>query len=170
MHNPYDTPVVSDNSQVRYVHAGMVDDGVIQQLLGTRPWVRMFSVILFIGLAFMALAGIGMFFSGAVSMGSRPARSLSPFGGGGFMIAMGAIYLLLAMLYIFPGVKLWKYASRISRLEGSRSMQDLEQALNEQRAFWKFSGVALIVMICLYIVAIVTIAISAAISASGGMR
>ncbi|WAC21917.1 DUF5362 family protein [Luteolibacter sp. SL250] len=82
------------------------------------------------------------------------------------MIGMSMFYILIALLYIYPGLKLWKYANRITGFASTGAEVDLEMALNEQRAFWKFAGISIIVMIALYIVGIVAVAVTAGVSAA----
>ncbi len=69
--------------------------------------------------------------------------------------AAGIFYLLLSGLYIYPGIKLWKYGSIIGRLLGSRTEFDLQLALKEQRAFWKFTGIAVIAIAVLTFIAMI---------------
>jgi hypothetical protein len=70
----------------------------------------------------------------------------------GFLIGMGLYYALLSFTMIYPALKLWKYANCIGRLVSSRSVADLDAALTEQRRYWKFYGILIIVGICLAIV------------------
>ena len=72
---------------------------------------------------------------------------------GGFAtgIVGGVVYGALALVYLIPSVFLSRYASDIARLRSSLRVQDLEEALQSQKSFWKFIGIATIVMIVLYV-------------------
>jgi cation transporter-like permease len=63
---------------------------------------------------------------------------------------LGLVYLPIGAIYVYPAVKLWAYSSAIARLSTSRATGDLEAALDQQRAFWKYCGVAMVAMIALY--------------------
>jgi len=89
--------------------------------------------------------------------------------GSGMMAGMGIFYLVFSILYIFPSLRLWQYASSISNLESSQQTLDLETALDRQRSFWKFVGIMVTLTIILYIVAIAVFAISA-IAASSALQ
>jgi hypothetical protein len=89
--------------------------------------------------------------------------------GKGFMLGMGAMYLLMALFYVYPAIKLWSYGSRIGALKNSLSLSDLNAALHEQRRFWKFTGIVVIVMMCIYMLFIVGIGVAAGMAASRGM-
>ena len=161
--NPYATPSASA-AVPSATDSTMATDAVIDQLRRTKPWVRLFSVIIFIGAGFMVLGGIAMLLAGAAIF----AASSSGTGSGATPAFLGPVfgisYLVFAALYIYPGVKLWNYASRIGDLVANRSLVSLEAALNEQRAFWKFVGITLIAVLCLYLL----IGIIAAIVAVAG--
>lgn len=137
MENPYSSPS-SDLFGSRSTENTGVSDLTLQHLARTKGWVRFFSVLGFIGSAFMLLAGTVMLVTrGAASAdGNLPAE---------FWMMVGVFYLVFAFIYIYPSFKLWKYAARIGNLKASRSVMDLEGALNEQRAFWKFIGVVTLV-------------------------
>jgi len=71
------------------------------------------------------------------------------------MVVIAVMYGVFAFLYIYPAVKLWAFANRITSLGSTRSVADLDAALTEQRRFWKFLGIMTIIMICLYFVFII---------------
>lgn len=150
--NPYSTPAANLYGST----SGGAIDGVapstVAMLAATKPWVRFMSVLMWIGVAFLLLGALGM---GAVSMmGLAKQGKPSPFGGAE-LIVIAVIYGVMAFVYIYPAIKLWKYANRIGTLGSTRAVTDLDAALNEQRAFWKFIGIMTILMISLYVVAII---------------
>lgn len=126
---------------------------VITQLVRTRRWVRLCSVIGFIGAAFMLLAGVVMTFAGAAGASAIAGPKSAAYNAGVFG-SMGVAYLLFSFIYIYPSLKLWQYASGITRLETSQQTIDLETALDKQRSFWKFVGLMITIMLLLYAVGI----------------
>ncbi len=135
----------------------VISAAVIDQLARTKGWTLFFSVLMWIGAAFLLMGGIAMIGMGAMAgaAGEFGEQMAAQFGAMGGMMAIGVFYFLMAILYIYPALKLGKYSSQISRLMQAPSEQNLVAALNEQRAFWKFVGITTIVMIALYIVFIV---------------
>jgi len=73
------------------------------------------------------------------------------------MTGMAILYAVLSLLYIYPALKLWKYASHIGALLLSSSMLDLEAALSQQRSFWKFLGIMIIALFALYFVVVIAV-------------
>jgi len=51
-----------------------------------------------------------------------------------------AAYLVMAVLYLFGAMYLNRSASAVGRLERMHRTVDREEALEGQRAFWKFCG------------------------------
>lgn len=125
---------------------GVITPTMIDALRGTRAWVLLFGILLLIGSAFMILGGVMMIFGGALVAGEAET---------GMVTGMGVAYLLFAVLYIFPAIHLVRYSSAISRLTTSGAAQDMEDALNHQRKFWRFVGVIAVVMIVLMVVGMV---------------
>jgi len=70
-------------------------------------------------------------------------------------VVMGLVYLVLSLLYLIPSIKLWKYGSAIYRLLSTNSIADLENAMEQQRSFWKFVGIMIIIMLAIMAVTFV---------------
>jgi hypothetical protein len=68
-------------------------------------------------------------------------------------MALGGLYLLLAFLYIFPGLYLWRYANAIDSLVNAPQSLTLEEAMKHQTSFWRFIGILTAVMLIIYAVA-----------------
>lgn len=129
----------------------------IELLRQTRPWVLLFSVLMFIVAGLMFLGGLAM--AGIGLIGGRGAMSIAAIG--------GVVYVLGGMLYFFPALYLGRYGSRIGSLAVTRRTDTLESALEAQKSFWKFLGVATLVVIGLYVALIVVVLIIGV--AAGGM-
>lgn len=148
--DPYSspTPYVQPPS---FSTSAAISQGVLAQLAGTKGWVRFMSVLMFVGAGFMLLVGLIMLVAG----GSIAANAKTGALPAGMMTGLAIVYALLSLIYIYPALKLWKYASYIGSLLISGSMMDLESALNQQRAFWKFLGIMVIALFAIYVVAII---------------
>lgn len=138
-HSPYGSPDGDRGAQVTEM--------AVEMLRQTRPWVVFLSVMSFIGSAFMLLGGILVMAAGALAPSGSPIPST----------VLGAFYIPMSLLYIYPALKLWAYGGAINRLIASRASVDLEAALAQQKSFWKFAGIVTILMIALYIVAFIGI-------------
>jgi hypothetical protein len=133
--------------------AGQVSAGTVQALRETRPWVLFLAILASIGTGLMLLAGLMAILGGAMA-GASAGVGGAPMG---IFAIMGLFYLLFAVLYLYPIIKLYKYSGAISRLSRTGAVRDLEDALRQQKGFWKFLGIVTLVVIALYIVAIVLV-------------
>jgi hypothetical protein len=144
-HNPYASPVFT--GQTIAMDGSVVPLLVIQELKRTKPWVRLISVLMWIGcvliLAFLLISSMEQ-----LSMGSQMLMKGDIAEGLGTMTGVAIFIALGAALVIYPTLKLTKYASNIGRLVESQSFTDLCAALREQRRFWKFHGILSIIYIC----------------------
>jgi hypothetical protein len=121
----------------------------------TRPWVRFVSVLTFVVAGFMALAGVIMLL--VALFGGFAARSA---GGLGLRGAVGGavlacFYLVLASVYIAPGVYLARYASAIERLRATGNAGVLEDALKHQKSLWRFVGIVTAISLAVAVVGMV---------------
>jgi uncharacterized membrane protein YhaH (DUF805 family) len=125
-----------------------ITDEMVGALRGTKGWVRLIGIMMFIGAAFMVIGALGMIFGGRMMGGGAPGMP------GGALFGVGIMYLLMALLYIFPATYLVKYASAINRLIDDGSAESMESALEQQRKFWRFVGVLTLVMVVVMVVGI----------------
>lgn len=134
--NPYRSPSEAGDSPFLGNKVGqVVTPAVLDMLSQTQPWVRFLSVLGFIASGLMALVGL---------CGATMSRSM------GFIFL---IYIPMALLYFFPSLFLFRYASRIADLRLTRGVEQLENALAAQKSFWKFVGIAALIVIFVYLVA-----------------
>jgi len=124
-----------------------------QYLNQTQPWVRFISILVFVGAAFMALAGLAMMMI-TMAGGLALNRANPVFGAiGGALV--GIFYLALACLYVAPGVYLHRYAGAIKHLKSTCTDSGLEDVLKHQRSFWRFVGILSIVGLAVGVIVIV---------------
>ena len=140
-----------------------VSPAIADKLSQTQPWLRFIAIMMFVGMGFMVLGGLACGAMGVLmTTGAIPAGAA----GAGMLIGVGIGYLLLAVLYLFPALHLLRSARAIRELAAQPSEQAAVDALEGQRRFWKFSGISLIAILCLYVVAIAAALILPAIAAA----
>jgi len=119
---------------------------MLEQLKGTRPWVRFLSVLGFIGTGLTGLGALGFLIAAAVGGFS---------GDGVVAVLAGALYLVIGGLYVLPTLHLHRYAGALGRIFSQGGVASLEEALRRQRSFWKVAAVLVIVGMGLAVLAIV---------------
>jgi hypothetical protein len=152
--NPYGTSVEPTGQ--------LITPQMIEALRKTKPWVRMFSILGFIGSALILLGALVVMVGGAV--GGVMGRSMGLGAAGGILV--GLLYGLMALLYIFPSLFLFRYASAIASMLSEDTARGMESALNAQKSFWRFTGILTVVVLCIYAVVLVFVVIAAIIAAT----
>ena len=144
---------------------GNITGEMIEAMRGTKSWVMLIGVLMFIAAVFTVIAAVAMMFGG--SMMGRTAAGAPPTA---LFMGMGVAYLFFALIYVFLGLHLVKYSSAIGRLLASGQSADMEDALNQQRKFWKLSGVLALIMIVFFVIAMIAaIAIPSYMAMSGAI-
>ena len=118
-------------------------ESMMLSLRQTKPWAMLISVLGFISIALMLLFSMGTLF-------------VFPKGAGGSSFFPGILSsimnLLMGILYFFPALFLFKFASAIGRLLEGGGTKDMEEALINQKSFWKFAGILTLVMMGIAII------------------
>ncbi len=114
----------------------------------TRPWVTFLAVLGFIGAGIMVLGGLAMVFAAPAGM---PGGAL-----------LGLIYIIPAVLYAVGSNILYRYRASIASLQAGYGVEALENALEHQKSFWRFTGLTSAVVLGIYMLGIVVAVIVAA--------
>lgn len=114
---------------------------MIEHLRATKPWVRFVSIVMFIMVGIIFLAGLMIIVSSSAPVGMR---------GGAFGPLLGIFYWLMGGLYLPPAVFLYRFASYIDDLLKGGGDVAMEMALASQKSFWRFSGIVTLIVFCIY--------------------
>lgn len=125
----------------------VVSERALDSLKATRPWVKFLAIMGFIFTGLMILIGLIFGLVGA----ALPAESGIS---GSFGRVLGIAYLVLAILYLMPCLYLIRYARAIQAIPGT-GQAAFEDALKNQKSFWKFMGIMMVVVLCLYVLFII---------------
>lgn len=118
-------------------------------LLETSKWAKFIAILGFIGIALMVLMAIfvSLFFN-LSGLSSNTAADTFGFGTG----FLGLIYLVLAALYFFPILYLYRFSDQIKKSILDSDQLLLSSALEHLKKHYKFIGIIAIAIIALYAV------------------
>ena len=119
----------------------------------TRPWVLVIGVFMAIGAGLTLLGGFAF---GAIFTAAPELNGFQDFPRG-FGIGIAVLYVVLGAVYAIPAVWLFRYSGRITRYLEAASVDSLSEALSAQKSFWKFSGIAALALVALYLVLMIVI-------------
>ncbi len=122
----------------------VVSEGMLEALQATRPWVKFIAIVWFVGVAFMALFGVAMT-TGIYRGFSMPGMPVF------FGKVLGIFYIVMALVYVMPALYLYRYAKAIVGVQGVVTMAGFEDALKQQKSFWKYFGIFIIIVLALYV-------------------
>ncbi|MNJ95193.1 hypothetical protein D3C87_129000 [compost metagenome] len=115
-------------------------------------WATFLSIVGFIGTAFMVIAALFMFAMGSTfgsSMGDSPLAGMLSGG------LLGGSYLFFAILNFFAAYYLFKFASKTKQAFANNDGAALTESFENLKSYYKFTGIFVIVIIALYILAII---------------
>jgi len=134
-----------------------VSDEIKGFLKETAKWAYLLSILGFVGIGFMVLGGVSIsFFS---RFNEFP--SISAYGMGN-LVGIGLVYLVLALVYFFPVMYLFKFSVKMRKALKSSNNQDFKTAFSNLKSHYKFIGIFSIVIISLYVLILIGFAGGAA--------
>ena len=118
----------------------------------TAKWAYFLSVLGYVGIGFIVLAGLfaGTLFSAMGKM--NPAMSVM---GSSFGIVMTVIYLLIGAIYFFPVYYLNKFASNAKMACATNDSDKLTISFQYLKSHYKFIGIMTLVVFSLYLLMII---------------
>jgi len=133
----------------------VINNEIKSYLLETAKWARFISIIGFIGIGLILLAGVFISFAGS-SLSNIPNL---PFNFGFF----GVIYFALGVLYFFPTYYLYKFSIGIKEGLADDEQSAFTTGFGYLKSTFKFLGILIIVLISLYVLVIIGVVIGVSI-------
>ncbi|HCT31185.1 MAG TPA: hypothetical protein DIW31_10755 [Bacteroidales bacterium] len=110
-------------------------------------WASFFSILGFIGIAFMILMGLVMgFVFSALDNGLM---------GAGFKYIFMFIYIILGAVYFYPILLLFRFSNWTKKAIRNNSSLDLSVALKNLKGHFQYIGIMTIVLFALYFIVII---------------
>jgi hypothetical protein len=149
--NPYAAPGARQVQSQAPTEAG-VSARTIDLMRRTRPWVVFLAVLGAIGSVFLIIGALAALALGGAATKAMMGSDVDLAGAPTWLpMAMAAVYVIIALLYVMPVIKMFKYSGAVKSLVRTRSLRDLESALEHQRSFWKFIGLTTAVFMAVYV-------------------
>lgn len=126
-------------------HGMTVDTDILPILNETRKWTMFIAIIGFVGIGFLVVLAFSVGTIMEMSQQDMPFPSYT----------FTVIYLLLAVLYFFPVLYLYRFSVNIKKAIDDSSSAGLLEAFANLKAHYKFIGILLIVMLTFYVLAFI---------------
>ncbi len=133
-----------------------IDQQANYHLLETAKWAKFLSIVGFIMCGLLAMFALfaGSIFSAALSQMEEMGTAV-----GGTMLTI--IYLAMALLWFFPFLYLYRFATKATIALRSADQQNLNQSFKNLKSCFRFLGIMTIIMLGMYALVFV-VAIGAA--------
>jgi hypothetical protein len=131
-----------------------IDNQAYEYLESTAKWAKFLSIVGFIMIGFMLLAGL---FAGSVftlfSSEMNQSGAMSAAEG----TILSVVYFVFGVIYFFPCLFLFQFSSRMLTALHSSDQATLNSSLSQLKACFKFFGIVTIVCIGMYILFILAL-------------
>lgn len=132
----------------------IITEDIRSYVYETAKWAKFLSIIGFIGTAFMVMFSFsaGAFIAqtnGILGAANNPYAAL----GTGMLTVL---CLFVALLYFYPSLLLFKYASSAKQAVLFADQPALSTAMSKMKSFFKFWGILTIVIMAFYFIALLT--------------
>lgn len=117
-------------------------------IVATARWSRFLGILTFIMMGLMFLSGLTLLFTASILADYADFAGMN-------LTLMALLYIILPMLYLFPGLFLYRYASRMRTALANRDETALTDGLLQHKKLFAFMGIYSIVAIALIILAII---------------
>ena len=122
-------------------------------------WAKFLSII---GFIFVGLIVIIAFFAGSIISSMANLYGAYVIDGMGMTITI--IYLVIAVIYFFPPFFCYRFAVNLQKAIAAKDTPKLTESLKNLRNFWQYIGILTVIGLCLLVIGIVIVIITAAIT------
>ncbi|MEP7371794.1 MAG: DUF5362 family protein [Chitinophagaceae bacterium] len=134
-----------------------VDQTGKTHLAEAAKWAKFLSIIGFVACGFIVL--IGIFFGSFFSMFSGQLNRNSPYGdmpaSGALGTAMAIIYVIIALIYFFPCLFLFRFATKMKAALISNDQETLNTSFQNLKATFRFIGILTLIGLCFWVLALI---------------
>jgi hypothetical protein len=110
----------------------------------TVKWAKFLAICSFVGLGLMVLVGVVFFFLSVSAPGPAEMKFSTS--------AVGIFYILIAVLYFFPAMYLYRFATASAEAINTLNDDTLEEGLENLKSLFRFTGILMIIVLSLYAV------------------
>jgi len=125
-----------------------INSNIKGYLKETSKWAYFLSIVGFICIFLIIIVGLVITFSKANIFGGTAYQR-------GYTLGVGISYIILALVYLFPMLYLFKFSSKMKTALKLDNNENFESAFLNLKSVFKYMGIFTIVIISLYILAII---------------
>ena len=120
-------------------------------------WAKFLSIMGFIGCGLIVL--IGVFFGSLFNTLSGELNRNSPYGdmptSGGFGAFAAIMYIVIALIYFFPCLFLFRFATKMKTALAANDQETLNNSFQNLKATFRFIGILTLIGLCFWVLALI---------------
>lgn len=124
----------------------------INNLIETGKWTKFLSIVGFIFIGIMIVIAL---FTSAILSNIKGAENALPYPS----YLIGIIYILIAGLYFFPVLYLYKFSTNVKKSLTTNNLEGFNTATKNLKSHFKFIGILTIIALALYLPVIIAVSI-----------
>jgi hypothetical protein len=125
-------------------------ESAIFYLQVVRKWAKFIAIFMFVMIGFMVLAGIFMGFA-LSALSSLSSQSPMPFPPG----LLSVIYLVMAVIYFFPVLYLYRFAEHLGQALIIGSSEELATSFSYLKKHYNFIGILMIISLIVMVLSVI---------------
>jgi hypothetical protein len=115
-----------------------------------RKWAKFIAIFMFVMIGFMVIAGIFMGFA-LSALSSMAYQSPMPFP----PLLLSVLYLVMALIYFFPVLYLYRFAEHLGQALMTRSPEELATSFSYLKKHYTFIGILMIVSLVVMVLGVI---------------
>ena len=156
--------IIMEHQQDSSLFGMSVDQAGKAHLAEAARWAKFLSVMGFIGCGLVVL--IGVFFDKFFNTITSGLERTSPYGDvpppKAFGAAMGFVYIVVALIYFFPCLFLFRFATKMKTALASNDQETLNTSFQNLKATFRFIGIVTLIGLCFWVLAFIVSLLGAA--------
>jgi len=129
-----------------------IDPVIKSHLSETARWGKFLSILGFILCGLMVILGVfsGTFFNTIISRTQGAYNSLMHSGSFGAMMAV--VYIIIAVIYFFPCLFLYRFSAKMKTALNGNEQTDLTLSFQNLKALFRYTGILTLIMLAIYLI------------------
>lgn len=135
-----------------------VDQTGKSHLAEAAKWAKFLSIMGFIGCGLIVLIGVffGSFFSMfSGQLGQNNPYNDMPVSSTGFGATMAVLYVIIALIYFFPCLFLFRFATKMKTALAANDQETLNTSFRNLKATFRFIGILTLIGLCFWVLALI---------------
>lgn len=141
--NPYESTQTNVGDQMPLIPQGHFTALSIIYLRAASPWMKFMGIISFVGAGISILIGMGILLM--IPIFRNGINFPATFFAGLINSFWGFFYIAYGVIWIFPSKYLYNFAAKIKLFLEMKDERVMESALRNNKSFWKFHGILIII-------------------------